>query len=287
MLKAISGTTQTFCLIAHPVKGSSSPALQNASFEALSLDARFVAYDVLPEHLAEAVFGLKALGITGYSVGVPHKSAIITYLDELSGAARLMQSVNCVVQDADGRLIGHNTDGLGFTESLRNAGIALPGARLAIIDDGAEGPSWIVQAALDGAKKILVLCPEDRLKKEEAWLSGLKSVLDVEFELQSLDSIPENAAYFEDYDALCNGSRIGVGDTLGVLPVPASVIAKSLTVVDANYNPRTTALLARAKEVGCKTIEGLDPLLNQAAVAQRLWLGCELPKEKVKLKLFG
>lgn len=287
MFNSISGTTKTFCLIAHPVAGSSSPALQNASFEALSLDARFMAYDVLPDSLGEAVAGLKALGVTGYSVGVPHKSAIIAYLDDLSDAARLMQSVNCVVQDANGHLVGHNTDGLGFTESLRNAGIAFPGARLVIIDDGAEGPSWIVQAALDGASKILVLSPGEHMKQEEAWLSRLKGVLDVEFELQSLDSIPEDASSFEGYDALCNGSRIGVGNTLGVLPVPAATIIKGLTVVDANYNPRTTALLACAKKVGCKTVEGLDPLLNQAAVAQRLWLGCELPKEQVKLKIFG
>ncbi len=287
MFDSISGTTQTFCLVAHPAERSSSPALQNASFEALSLDARFMAYDVLPGSLGDAVAGMKALGIRGYSVGVPHKSAIIAYLDELSDAARLMQSVNCVVENADGRLVGYNTDGLGFTESLRNAGIELTGAHLAIIDDGAEGPSWIVQAALDGAKKILVLCPDDRMKKEEVWLSGLESALDIEFELRSLDAIPEDASFFEGYDALCNGSRIGVGDTLGVLPVPAGVITRELTVVDANYNPRITALLACAEEAGCKTVEGLDPLLNQAAVAQRLWLGCELPKEQVKLKLFG
>ena len=287
MFDPISGATRTFCLIAHPVQSSSSPALQNASFEAQSLDARFLAYDVAPDCLAEAVRGMKALGITGYSVGVPHKNAIIPYLDELSDAARLMQSVNCVVQNPDGSLVGHNTDGLGFTESLRNAGLCLQGANLAVIDDGAEGPSWIVQAALEGASKILVLCPESRMEEERAWISRLKSELELEFALESLSKVPNDASYFKGYDALCNGSRIGVGDTLGALPVPAASIVGDLIVVDANYNPRMTKLLTCAKEAGCTIVEGLDPLLNQAAVAQKLWLDCEFPKGEVRRKLFG
>lgn len=286
MFKPIAGTTQTLCLIAHPVAGSSSPALHNASFEEQGLDARFMAYDVLPEHLASAVAGLAALGVRGYSVGVPHKEAVIPLLDELSDAARLMQSVNCVQMTDEGRLVGHNTDGLGFTEALEAAGIHLQGAKLAIVDDGAEGPSWIVQAALEGASEILVLCAKERLGQERTWLDRIAAQLTCHLRLMPLEELIGPEALMG-YDAFCNGSRIGTGETLGSSPVPKQCLNSHLVVVDANYNPRVTTLLAEAAQAGCVTIGGLEPLLNQAAYAQKLWLDVDMPKKDVKERLFG
>jgi shikimate dehydrogenase len=285
MLEPISGHTRTLCLIADPASGSSSPALHNASFAELGADARYLAYTVAPEDLATAVAGMKALGIDGYSVGVPHKAAIIPLLDEISLEAQVMNSVNCVTCK-DGVLSGCNTDGHGFVQALKDAGIAFPGAKLVIIDDGAEGPSWIVQAAIDGAAEIVILCARERRETEEAWLASFKDRFETIFRLVALEDAKANAELIGSMDAICNGSRIGVGDTLGTSPLPDALIQPTQVVIDANYNPRVTTLMAEAQEKGCTVIGGLEPLINQAALAERLWLGVELPKEAVKRKLF-
>ena len=114
----VSGHTKTIALIGTPVEHSMSPAMHNTSFEHLGLDYIYLAYDVQPEELKDAVVGLKTLGFAGYNVTMPHKTMIGQYLDELSPAAELMGAVNTVVI-TDGKSIGHNTDGAGFMRNVK------------------------------------------------------------------------------------------------------------------------------------------------------------------------
>lgn len=299
MFTEISGYTKLMCLIAHPAAGSSSPKLHNASFEEQGLDARYMAFDVAPENLEEAVKGLRALGVCGWSVGVPHKKAIIPLLDEVTEAAGLMESVNCVQVLEDGRLVGHNTDGLGFVEALEcEGGVDIEGARIVVIDDNAEGPSWIVQAALDGVDEILVLCPPELFDEKRAWAEQLDSKTNCKISVAQLSKdfagldIPGFGTKIDHdalhgFDAICNGSRIGTGETEGISPIPTTLLESDMVVIDANYNPSETQLMKDAKEAGCKVIGGLTPLLNQAAHAQWLWLRRNMPKEAVARNVFG
>lgn len=299
MFDEISGYTKLMCLIAHPAAGSSSPKLHNASFEEQGLDARYMAFDVAPDQLENAVKGLKALGVCGWSVGVPHKKAIIPLLDEVSEAASLMESVNCVQVLPDGRLMGHNTDGLGFIEALEDeGGIDIVGARIVVIDDNAEGPSWIVQAALDGADEILVLCPSSLLEEKTAWAQQIAGKTDCKISVARLSEgfrgldIPGKGTSIDQgalhgFDAICNGSRIGTVESEGISPIPASLLEDDMVVIDANYNPTETQLMKDAKEAGCKVIGGLTPLLNQAAHAQWLWLERNMPTDVVARNVFG
>lgn len=299
MFDEISGYTKLMCLIAHPAAGSSSPKLHNASFEEQGLDARYMAFDVAPDQLENAVKGLKALGVCGWSVGVPHKKAIIPLLDEVSEAASLMKSVNCVQVLPDGRLMGHNTDGMGFVETLEDdGGVDVAGSRIVVIDDNAEGPSWIVEAALSGASEILVLCPAELFEEKQVWAKAISEQTNCDIRVGKLSDgfdvveIPgceaeSQANALRDFDAICNGSRIGTGETEGISPLPASLLDSSVVVIDANYNPSETQLMSDAREAGCKVIGGLTPLLNQAAHAQWLWLERVMPKEAVARNVFG
>lgn len=104
-----------------PIEHSKSPAMHNAWFEDMSIDATYIPLHVTPDQLESAVAGLKTLGASGWNVTIPHKTAIIPYLDELDELAQKMGAVNTVVRTTEGKLKGYNTDGIGFVRSLEEA----------------------------------------------------------------------------------------------------------------------------------------------------------------------
>ena len=151
----ISGTTQLIGLIATPIRHSISPQMHNTAFSKLGLDYAYLAFDIEPNQLEATINGFKAMGVRGFNVSMPYKTAIIDYLDELSPAAKLCQSVNTVVHE-NGKLIGHMTDGSGLIRSFMDQGYDIRGKKMTVIGCGGAGKAILIQAALDGAAELAV-----------------------------------------------------------------------------------------------------------------------------------
>ena len=154
MESRISGHTKLYCLIGSPVDHSGSPAMYNYSFARTGVDAAYLAFDIPLEQTAEGVAALKTLGVGGFNVTMPDKTAVAGIVDELSPAAKLIGACNTVTVGEDGRLTGHNTDGIGFVRNLREHGVEVRGQKLVVLGAGGAATAICVQAALDGAAEI-------------------------------------------------------------------------------------------------------------------------------------
>ena len=150
----ITGHTALICLLGSPCAHSISPMMHNASFEALGLDYRYLAFDVNEATLPTAVAGLKALGARGFNLTMPDKNLMVSLCDDLSTAARIIGAVNTVVNE-NGRLIGHNTDGIGYMQSVKMPVMTSSAKKMTLLGAGGAATAILVQAALDGLKKSL------------------------------------------------------------------------------------------------------------------------------------
>ena len=162
MKHTITGHTGLICLLGSPCAHSISPMMHNAAFEALDLDYRYLAFDVNEETLPAAVDGLKAMNARGFNLTMPDKNRMVSLCDQLSPAARLIGAVNTVVND-NGVLTGHNTDGAGYMQSVKDAGFQISGEKMTLLGAGGAATAILVQAALDGVREISVfLRPSSR-----------------------------------------------------------------------------------------------------------------------------
>ena len=167
----ISGHTKLFALIGSPVGHSGSPAMYNYSFERTGIDAAYLAFDIPLENVKEGVAALKALHVGGFNVTMPDKTAVAGLVDEISPAAKLIGACNTVTVGEDGRLTGHNTDGVGFVQNLHEHGVSVSGKRMVVLGAGGAATAICVQAALDGAQEIAIFNRAD-----EFYANGEKTV---------------------------------------------------------------------------------------------------------------
>ena len=156
----ISGKTKLYALIGSPVGHSGSPAMYNYSFAAKGIDCVYVAFDVDVEHTKDAIAAMKTFDMGGMNVTMPCKVEAAKYMDELSDAARIMGAVNTIV-NRDGKLIGHNTDGVGFVGNLKDHGIEIKGKKMTICGGGGAATAIQVQCALDGVREISIFNKKD------------------------------------------------------------------------------------------------------------------------------
>ena len=161
MESRISGHTKLFCLIGSPVGHSGSPAMYNYSFEKTGIDAAYLAFDVPLEKTGDAVQALKTLGAGGFNITMPDKTKVAEYLDAVSPAATLIGACNTVTVDKDGKLTGHNTDGVGFVRNLQEHGVDITGKKIVLLGAGGAATAISVQAALDGASEIHIFNRKD------------------------------------------------------------------------------------------------------------------------------
>ena len=283
MKKEITGKTVLTGLLGSPVAHSISPQMHNESFRMLGLDYVYLAFDVPPEKLKSAVEGLKAMNARGYNLTMPHKNLICEYMDDLSFAATLSNSVNTVVNH-DGVLTGHTTDGIGYMRAVEDAGFSIIGKKMTLLGAGGASSSVLVQAALDGVKEIDVFNRHgknfDRAKelidKLNQQTDCKVALYDLEDEMQLTKSIGESAI-------LTNGTSVGMNPNPdGCLIKNSDVFRKNLIVSDLIYNPRETKLMRLARERGAQTFNGLYMLLYQGAAAFELWTGEKMPVEHIK-----
>jgi shikimate dehydrogenase len=259
----LTGRTRVAAVIGDPVAHSLSPAIHNAAFAATALDWVFVALRVPDGEVGRALAGVRAMGLAGLSVTMPHKAAVVPHLDELSDDALALDAVNCVVRDGD-RLRGVNTDGDGFLDALGSEGVDVGGRRVLVLGAGGAGRAVVRSLARAGATEIGVVnrSPERRLQAVELGAPVARAA---------------DAAEAPRFDVLVNATSVGMGTSEPALD--PGLLRPAQAVVDLVYEPVQTALLAAARAVGATPVDGVGMLVHQAAHAFTRWTGVPAPVE--------
>ena len=261
LLPALTGSFST------PAAGNPTVAMMEAAYEHHGIDARYLNCEVAAEHLGDAVRGATAMGWVGFNCSLPHKVAVIEFLDELADSARLIGAVNCAVR-SNGRWIGENTDGQGFLASLRS--IAAPGEQRALIlGAGGAARAIAVELGLAGASEIWIANRNVTKASDIANLvmsqtSSACSAIEWGTDL----TVPESAT------VVVNATSLGLPGS-GDVQLGSDAIPAGLVVCDVIPNPPDTPFLQRARQAGATTVDGRGMLLNQAAINIKLWTGVD------------
>ena len=286
----INGHTKLFCLIGSPVGHSGSPAMYNYSFERMGIDAAYLAFDIPLEKLDAGVAALKTLGVGGFNVTMPDKTAVTKLLDDISPAAKLIGACNTVTVSPDGKLTGYNTDGIGFVRNLAEHGVKVAGQKIVLLGAGGAATAIAVQAALDGAAEIHIFNRKDEFyPNAQLTVEKLtKAVPDCIVSVQPLEDGEALAATVKGCDILVNATKVGMKPLDGQSLIPEALLRKDLVVADTVYNPRETRLILDAKAAGCKAaVGGIGMLLWQGVEAFRLFTGKDMPAQEVLEKFFS
>ncbi|WP_409178229.1 shikimate dehydrogenase [Brevibacillus fortis] len=271
----ITSKTQLVGLFGHPVSHSQSPMMHNTAFSETGLGFAYAAFDVEPENLEDAVAGIRALGLKGINVTIPHKVAIMPMLDEIDPLAKRIGAVNTVVS-RDGRLIGYNTDGMGYVRSLvEETGIVLEKQVVTMVGAGGAARAVAFTLAEQGVKEIRII---NRSRERAAVLAEhVGTIVPTKIVEQG-----EGAAAIADSSLLINTTSIGMLPNVQETPVPAEWLHSGLTVSDLIYNPLETRLLKEARGIGATVHSGIGMFVNQGALAFELWTGERAPTEVMR-----
>ncbi len=272
--RVISGKTRVCGLIGDPVEHSMSPIMHNAAFRETGLDFVYVPFRVEKEEVGKAIDSMRALNIKGLNVTIPHKIAVLQFLDELDPLAEQIGAVNTIVND-DGYLKGYNTDASGFLQTLLERGIEPEGKNVVIL--GAGGAARAISFILADRGAHLVIL--NRLLELD-WAKELAGRISQTFarEVAALELNRENlAGALGKADILVNATSVGMSPNTDQTPVDSDLLKPGFTVFDIVYNPIKTRLLREAESAGAETIEGLDMLVWQGALAFEKWTGREAP----------
>lgn len=283
-MSSITGTTTLTGLLGSPVSHSISPLMHNFSFQALGLDFVYLCFDVKEDSLEDAVRGLRTLNVKGFNLTMPNKNIILEYLDELSPAARLIGAVN-TVENRNGRLIGHNTDGIGFMRSAKEHGIDLKGQTVTLMGIGGAATAICAQAAIDGIDTLHIFArtTSRHLPRIKKLADELEKETSCKILLHDNQNLKELKSCMKESRLFVNATSVGmVPDTDACILPDASYLYPELAVADIIYNPWETKLLSMAKETGCAAFNGYSMLLYQGAEAFRIWTGKEMPVDEVK-----
>jgi shikimate dehydrogenase len=267
---APTGSTRVAAVIGDPIAHSLSPVIFNAAFEAARLDWVFVAFRVPAGDTRRAFDGIRATGIGGVSVTMPHKDAACALVDELTPEASALGAVNCVV-NRDGTLVGHNTDGDGLLSALAADGVGLSGERVVVLGAGGAARSVIAALGRAGAEVVVVNRSADKAEAAAA-LGGARC---------SVGSLAD----VEKASRVVNATSVGMGGD--GLPVPVEMLGSPEIVVDLVYHPVDTPLLRAARERGARAMDGVAMLVHQAGLAFTLWTGVEAPVDKMNTAARG
>ena len=270
-----------------PVAENPTGVMQEAAFAAAGLDWRYLTIEVAPDSLGSAVNGARAMGFQGFNLTIPHKVAVMPFLDEIAPSAKLIGAVNTVRRDGH-RLIGENTDGKGFLRGLRlDAGVDPVGKRVVVLGAGGAARAIATELALANAAQITVVNRSDARGRTmtDDLRRGVES--EVRFEVWTgTYQVPNDA------DVLVNATSIGLYPNVDATPdVDLSTARPDLVVCDAVFNPPETGLLRRAREHGLKMLDGLSMLVYQGVIGFELWTGKSAPepvmKEALRRSLLG
>ncbi len=262
----ISGKTHACGVIGDPIEHSLSPIIHNAAFSSLKLDFAYLAFKVKPAEVGNAIAGMRALDIVGLNVTMPHKEAVIKYLDQIDETAKFLNAVN-TIYNKDGKLFGYNTDGIGALKALKENGANPKGKRVLLLGSGGAARA-IAYSLTKEVDELVVLNRTVSEAKELASLLkktlGKKVVAD---ELLAC-TIKEQLA---DSDILINATSVGMKPNANQSLVESEWFKPDLTVMDIVYNPIETKLDKDAKSAGAKVVSGLEMLIYQGAASFEIW----------------
>ncbi len=293
MERRISGHTKLYCLIGSPVGHSGSPAMYNYSFARTGIDAAYLAFDIPLDKLPEGMAALKTFQVGGFNITMPCKTAVAEYLDELSPAAKLIGACNTVTVSENGKLTGHNTDGVGFVRNLSEHGVEVKGKKLVVLGAGGAATAITVQTALDGAAEIAIF---NRFERENGFYTNGQHTVEklaqaVPTCKTSIHPLEDSAALAEAIrhcDILVNATKVGMKPLDGETLIDPALFRPDLVVADTVYNPRETRMIQEAKAAGCKAaVGGIGMLLWQGVAAFRLFTGKDMPAQEVLEKFFS
>jgi shikimate dehydrogenase len=275
----ISGTTKLCGVIGDPIEHTMSPVMHNAAFRETGLDYVYTASRVRSEELGEAIRGMRTLNIRGLNVTIPHKVAVIPFLDEVDVLAEKIGAVNTIVND-NGVLKGYNTDASGFLQALLEKGVDPQGKRVLVL--GAGGASRAVSLALGerGARLVIL----NRLEELD-WAHELAARIGRLFdtEVKSGELTRDNTAEaLAETDILVNTTSVGMSPETDRTPVDADLLRPGLVVFDIVYNPLKTRLLSEAEAAGAEIVRGIEMLAWQGALAFEKWTGVQAPVDLMK-----
>ena len=270
-MKPVSAATSVAGIIGWPVDRSLSPAIHNAAFEALGLDWIYVAFPVEPGQGVRAVEAMRAFGVRGLNVTMPHKRDVIPALDVLSPESERAGAVNTIAADG-ARLIGSNTDGPGFVRFLsRDAGVDPSGARLLLLGGGGAARAVAISVSDAGAEVVVAARKPDQAAEVAALAKNARGV---GFAPGILDDELRSA------DIVVNATPVGRAGEM--LPFDPACITGGHLVVDLIYHPESTPLLQIARERGARTFNGLGMLVHQAALSFEAWTGVAAPVDAMR-----
>lgn len=280
---SITGKTNIVGLIGWPTGHSVSPAMHNAAFDALGLDWRYVPLPVNTEpstRIGEAVAGIRALGLRGANVTVPHKQAVMPHLDHLSAAAQVIGAVNTIIVQADGCLLGDNTDAPGFIADLRDNGVTPQDKRALVLGAGGSARAVVYGLATAGASSLTIA--NRTLDRATELISTLQPrVPNCPLRACALpDDLPAIASESE---LIVNCTSLGMTPKVEGLPWLAELPFRSdQAIYDLVYNPRQTRLLAQAQRDGAHAVGGIGMLIWQGAIAFERWTGITPPVDVMR-----
>lgn len=259
-------------LFGRPVAENPTQPMIEAAFRAQGLPWRYLTIEVAPKDLGDAVRGARAMGFRGFHCTIPHKVAVIDHLDELGASARLIGAVNCVVASG-GRLVGENTDGQGFLDSLRTV-LDPQGAGAVVLGAGGAARAIAVELALAGAARLTIVNRDEARGRELCSLlegevsAGVDHALRVDFARWTGRHRVDPEA-----ELLVNATPIGLPpDIAAEVPVDLDAMRDGSVVADV-IPARDTPLVRRARARGLRTLDGLGMLVAQGSLAVERWAG--------------
>jgi shikimate dehydrogenase len=254
--------------------------MQNRGYQEAGLNLCYFYTEVDNTHLGDVVNGLRYMNFAGFAVTKPNKVKVLEYLDELDPLCRKMGSSNTVVRTPDGRLIGYNTDGVGFYTSItKEGGVKVDDSTFFCIGSGGAGRAICSILAYHGAKKIYIM--------DQYEISGRSLVEDINHKFAPVAEFVPTGDFSQvsACDVVINASGVGMGDSIGQSPMPEEYILPHQLYFDACYNPLRTQFLKNAEAKGCQVLNGLGMSLYQGAAQIELWTNQKAPIQAMREEL--
>ena len=264
---------QKFAVIGHPIGHTMSPFIHNNLFALQGKAVEYLTLDIAPEDLESAMSGVLAT-LDGFNITIPHKEAIMQFIDEIDGSAEKYSAVNCVL-NRNGKTSGYSTDAFGFVKAVESSGVELSG-KVLVLGSGGAARTLAREASDRGCKVTIAVRPHSIAKAEKlkSWLreNGGKVSICTYDEIQG------------EFDLLINATPVGMYPNIDAMPITEEQLKNCKAVFDAVYNPENTLLLKTAKSLGIKTIGGMAMLVWQAVKAHEHWYNAKFdPKDIEKL----
>jgi len=276
----ITSNTKILCIIGNPIEHSMSPLMHNAAINDLNLDYIYLPFKIFPDNLKFAVEGIRAFNIIGINVTIPFKQKIMQYLDEIDPIAEKIGAINTIKND-EGYLTGKNTDADGGIEALKNAGYNISGKNILLLGAGGAAKALTYKMA-EEVNKIVII--NRSLKRALKLSNNIRKYFGVNIEAKNLSKNVLKEECLKT-NIIINTTPIGMYPNVDDSLIPVEFLHEDLIVYDIIYNPMETKLIRDANQKGCKTLGGLDMLVNQGALAFEWWTNKKPNMNLMKTKI--